>query len=178
MKIENGRSDLCGGLTWCYNLISYIARRQMWRRFFSSHLLAIPNRHTHPRSHPRGIYMAENIIGLVIAIALAFLGFLEWRNMSREEKIGKITQLTKEAEQLYKTKQIGNRLQYVLDEIAEKYPWLQTPELRTMIESAVFDLNAAIPKIIDATLLAPPAAPATNDETPPNSYWGGAGRQN
>lgn len=122
--------------------------------------------------------MAENIIGLVIAIALAFLGFLEWRNMSREEKIGKITQLTKEAEQLYKTKQIGNRLQYVLDEIAEKYPWLQTPELRTMIESAVFDLNAAIPKIIDATLLAPPAAPATNDETPPNSYWGGAGRQN
>lgn len=27
----------------------------------------------------------ENVIGIVIAIAMAFLGFLEWRKMSGEE---------------------------------------------------------------------------------------------
>lgn len=118
--------------------------------------------------------MSETIIGVVIAVALGFIGWLEWRNLTREEKIRKIEELTQEAEQLYKTKQIGDRLGYVLERIEERYPWLQSDDLRGAIEAAVFRLNAAIPKIIDATMV----ADTTNDQTPPNSYWGGAGRQN
>lgn len=117
--------------------------------------------------------MAENIVGIVIACALAWLGWLEWRRMSREEKIRKIEELTQTAEQLYKTGKIGDRLRYVTDTIAQRYPWLQSEDLADAIEAAVLRLNRTLPVIIDATLPAPPdVPPATRD------YWEGAGRQN
>lgn len=112
----------------------------------------------------------SDLIGIVIAIAMAFIGFLEWRKMSRAEKIQRIEELTQEAEQLYKTKQIGDRLKYVTDKIAGRYPWLKSEDLLGAIEAAVFRLNRSMPVIIEANM---------GDEIEPSSapYWD-AGRHN
>jgi len=117
----------------------------------------------------------ENVIGIVIAIAMAFLGFLEWRKMSREEKIHRLEELTQEAEQLYKTQKITDRLKYVTDKIEKRYPWLQSDDLRGAIESAVFRLNRSMPVIIEASMSGEEIEPSGTQRA---SYWDGAGRHN
>ncbi len=117
----------------------------------------------------------ENVIGIVIAIAMAFLGWLEWRKMSREEKIHRLEELTQEAEQLYKTQKITDRLKYVTDKIEKHYPWLKSEDLRGAIEAAVFRLNRSMPVIIEASMGAAELEPSGTQRAP---YWDGAGRQN
>lgn len=117
----------------------------------------------------------SDLIGIVIAIAMAFLGFLEWRKMSREEKIQRLEELTQEAEQLYKTHKISDRLNYVTDKIEKKYPWLKSEDLRGAIEAAVFRLNRSMPVIIEANMSPEQLEPSGTQRAP---YWDGAGRQN
>lgn len=141
----------------------------MWRRFFSSHTFTAAN------SQRGNTMIPENVIGIVIAIAMAFLGFLEWRKMSREEKIHRLEELTQEAEQLYKTKKISDRLKYVTDKIEKQYPWLNSNDLLGGIEAAVFRLNRSMPVIIEASMSGEEIEPSGTQRA---SYWDGAGRHN
>lgn len=114
----------------------------------------------------------ENVLTIVVCVvllSLGYLGVIDWRRSTTDQKIARIEQLVQAAEQIYK-KQPGtnpgpDRLRWVMERVGAYYKTKDTAELRVLIEAAVFRVNAmrkdADSKIDDAG----------------GAYWLGSGKQ-
>lgn len=110
----------------------------------------------------------ENVLTLVVCIALLSLGYLgviDWRRSTTDQKIARIEQLVQAAEQIYKDQPGSTRLGWVMERLGNYYKTKDVAELRELVEAAVFRVNAlrkdANAKIDDAG----------------GTYWLGSGKQ-
>ena len=111
----------------------------------------------------------ENVLTIVVCIlllALGYLGVVDWRRSTTDQKIARIEQLVQTAEQIYKDQPGSARLRWVMERLGNYYKTKEPAELRELVEAAVFRVNAMRRK---------PAGSKIDDAG--GAYWLGSGQQ-
>lgn len=88
--------------------------------------------------------IASTLVGILIALAAGYLGYLEWRKASLSEKVAIIERIVLAIEQTNPGEKLGEkRLALVLDRLAYLFPNTDAAELRELVEATVARINLA-----------------------------------
>ncbi len=85
----------------------------------------------------------STIVGAVVAIALAYLGFMEWSKASKEEKIAIVERVVLAVEQMHPDLMGGEKLTRVMDRIESILHISDVMEVRELVEATVARINLA-----------------------------------
>ncbi|MCB0063474.1 MAG: hypothetical protein KDE19_15235 [Caldilineaceae bacterium] len=74
---------------------------------------------------------------IIVALAAVAYVAIRWMDSSAEERRAYIYDLVEAAEQLYADKPGEEKLQYVLDRLQKRFPFVDAATLRPIVEAAV-----------------------------------------
>jgi len=83
------------------------------------------------------------LVGAIVALALGWLGFQEWRKASKEQKIAMVERVVLAVEQMYPHNLGSDKLTLAIERLQALTRWDDIQELRELIEATVAKLNAA-----------------------------------
>lgn len=90
--------------------------------------------------------------GLIIALVLGYLAWLEWRKGSKEERLAMVERVVLAIEQMHPELPGSDKLALVIERLRTLLPFVDLMELRELIESVVARMNLAKRAGIDAPL--------------------------